>query len=441
MAAVFAIHPLRVESVAWVAERKDVLSGLFFMLTLWAYVRYVRKLESGKQRAEGGSQGSGVRGQSSRSPVPSSRFYLLSLCCFALGLMSKPMLVTLPFVLLLLDYWPLRRFEPSTLNSRLPTIWRLVGEKIPFLLLTAAACAATLLAQKNAIRSVHDLGFSWRLGNAVVTYAAYLRQMFYPAGLAVLYPHPGTRLSLEAVGWSALVLGGITLSVVAVHRKHPCLPAGWLWYLGMLVPVIGLVQVGMQARADRYTYLPQIGLYIMIVWGTADWVGTGCQRKVLLGLAAVLVLGGLSVAARAQTVYWKDSITLWRHALAVNAQNALAHNGLGEAFADKGQMDEAIRQYQEALRLEPDYADAHNNLYNALRHKGQLADLIAQFKEAIRLKPDDAAAHYNLGAALGDRWSNRRGDQPIAGSHPPQTGLRRGPQQSRQRSRQQGPNG
>ena len=383
-AAVFAIHPLGVESVAWVAERKDVLSGLFFMLTLWAYLRYTQK--------------QAARSQSVFSFVLSPAYWL-ALLLFALGLMSKPMLVTLPFVLLLLDYWPLRRFARD--DSRF-TIGQLACEKIPFLLLTAADSIATIWAQKgaHAIMSGQALDVWSRMGNALVSYASYLGQMIYPAGLVVLYPHPGNRLSIWRVGLSLLVLIFISAGVLVGRRKWPYGAVGWLWYLGMLVPVIGLVQVGVQARADRYTYLPQIGLYLLVAWGLVDLTGGWRGRKVVLGIAGGLALGGLSVAARVQTAYWKDSIRLWRHAVDVNAHNALAHDSLGVALGEQGQINEAMRQFHEAIRLKPDYAEFHFNLGIALTQQGKLAEAIQHFEQALQLKPDYADANSGLGTAL-----------------------------------------
>ena len=384
VAAVFAIHPLAVESVAWVAERKDVLSGLFFMLTLWAYLRYTQK-----QAAHNQNFFSFVL-----SPA-----YWLALLLFALGLMSKPMLVTLPFVLLLLDYWPLRRFAMD--DSRF-TIGQLACEKIPFLLLTAADSIATVWAQHgaHAIMSGQVLDVRSRMGNALISYASYLGQMIYPAGLVVLYPHPGNRLSVWRVGLSLLVLIFISAGVLLGRRKRPYVVVGWLWYLGMLVPVIGLVQVGVQARADRYAYLPQIGLYLLVAWGLADLMRGWRGRKVVLGIAGGLALGGLLVAARAQTAYWKDNIRLWRHAVDVNAHNALAHDSLGVALGDQGQIDEAIRQFHEAIRLVPDHAEFHFNLGIALAQQSKLAEAIQHFEQALRLKPDYADANDGLGAAL-----------------------------------------
>jgi len=384
VAAVFAIHPLGVESVAWVAERKDVLSGLFFMLTLWAYMRYTQK-----QLA---------RSQSFFSFVLSPAYWL-ALLLFALGLMSKPMLVTLPFVLLLLDYWPLRRFAMG--DSRF-TIGQLACEKIPFLLLTAADSIATVWAQHgaHAIMSGQVLDVRSRMGNALISYASYLGQMIYPAGLVALYPHPGGRLSVWRVGLSLLVLIFISAGVLVGRRKWPYVVVGWLWYLGMLVPVIGLVQVGVQARADRYVYLPQIGLYLLVAWGLADLMRGWRGRKVVLGIAGGLALGGLAVTARVQTAYWQDNIKLWRHAVDVNPHNALAHDSLGVALGEQGQLDEAIRQFHEAIRLEPDHAEVHFNLGIALAQQGKLAEAIQHFERAIQLKPDHADANGSLGTAL-----------------------------------------
>jgi tetratricopeptide (TPR) repeat protein len=370
VAALFAVHPLRVESVAWVAERKDVLSGAFFMLTLWAYARYARQPKTGN--------------------------YLLTLFFFACGLMSKPMLVTLPFVLLLLDYWPLKRITFPLHTSH----FRLLVEKVPFLALSAAACMVTVLAQKEAIELIQDLPFPWRIGNALVAYTDYIGQMFWPAGLAVLYPHPGNHLPGWKIALSGLVLLMITAGALAGWRRRPYLLVGWLWYLGMLVPVIGLMQVGSQARADRYTYLPQIGLYIMVAWGVAELSVSWKCRRLILGSAGAAIAAGLMAVACVQTGYWKDSITLWTHTLACTSGNAVAHNNLGIALADQKKFPEAVQQYQQAFQLYPAYAEAHYNLGITLAKQDRLPEAVHEYESTLQIDPNYAQAHINLGNAL-----------------------------------------
>jgi len=395
VAAVFAVHPLRVESVAWVTERKDVLSGLFFVLTLGAYARYVRRSGSGASNANGN------HGTANCRPWVSLDYGCMALL-FALGLLSKTMLVTLPFVLLLLDYWPLRRLKLSTPDPPLLTVKRLVWEKLPLLLLSVASGVATLLAQQHVIVLGQrlDLSLFSRAGNALVACAVYLRQMFYPVGLAVLYPHPGTRLSLWTAVGCGVVLTLITVSVVRWRRQRPYLLVGWLWYLGMLVPVIGLVQVGIQAHADRYTYLPQIGLYIMVAWGVVDLCAAWRWRRVVLPAAAGMVLAGLLAVAHAQTRYWRDSVSLWTHTLACTSGNFIAHYNLGEALAQQGRLSEAISHFEQALLLQPDSADAQYDWGLMLGKQGNWPDAIPHFERALQLKPDFAKAHCNLGFAL-----------------------------------------
>src|SRR6266571_5542154 len=289
VAALFAIHPLHVESVAWVAERKDVLSGVFFMLTLLAYFHYTR--------------------------APSNLRYLIVAFVFALGLMSKPMLVTLPFVLLLLDYWPLERIK-----AQRPDIGRqllkLIAEKIPLIVLSAVSGVITFLAQRHAIGWTEQLPMLARINNAIVTYVIYVRQMFWPGNLAVFYPHPENRLPQWEIGLAVALLACITTTALVLRKVAPYLITGWFWYLGMLVPVIGLVQVGWQGHADRYTYLPQVGLYIAGTWAIADLTAS-FRRRILLGAAALLIIGALSWTAWIQTSYWRDSEMLFTHALAV----------------------------------------------------------------------------------------------------------------------------
>jgi protein O-mannosyl-transferase len=373
-AAIFAVHPLRVESVAWVAERKDVLSGFFFVLTLWAYARYVC------------------------DPKSVAR-YLMVVLAFALGLMSKPMLVTLPFVLLLLDYWPLRRFNPPAAGS-FAAGRRLVLEKLPLLALSVAACVVTFLVQHQARQSTDVLPLASRLHNAVVSYVAYLGQSFYPVNLAVFYPYPPN--GGESLGVALALLGLITISVAVIHwrQTQPCLLVGWLWYLGMLVPVIGLVQVGTQARADRYTYLPQIGLCLALVWAVTGFTGSWRRRRIVLGVGTVVVLGVLLALARQQTHHWRDSESLWTHALACTTSNAVAEGNLANALYKQGRMSEALGHFQMALEIKPDYSDAHNGLGFALLQKGQTDEAIAHFQQALQAQPDFAAAHNNLGIAL-----------------------------------------
>ncbi len=386
VAAVFAIHPLRVESVAWVSERKDVLSGLFFMLTVGAYGRYVEKSKV----------------QDPRSKV----FYGLALVFFALGLMSKPMLVTLPFVLLLLDYWPLNRLRAEAATEpvfrlagrRVPR--RLVFEKLPLLGLAGASGVATIYAQTDALTSFEKFSLSLRVGNALISYVAYLGQMFWPSGLAVLYPIIASGVGISKVVLSLVLLASISAGVFILCRRHPYFLTGWLWYLIMLAPVIGLVQVGAQARADRYTYLPQIGLYLMLTWAAGELWGGWRYRRMVLGGGATVILMALIFCAHAQTSYWRNSESLWTHTLTCTPDNAITHYNLGNALLQMGSVDEAIVQYQKALQIKPDYADAHNNLGNVLFLKGKMDEAITQYQKALQIKPDYAIAHNNLGIAL-----------------------------------------
>jgi len=399
VAAVFAVHPLRVESVAWVSERKDVLSGVFFMLTLWAYTRYVA---SGKWPVTGADS----------TPSPATRhpslFYWLVLLFFALGLMSKPMLVTLPFVLLLLDYWPLGRLSGVKWRvtrfgihvPQLSTLNHLLYEKLPLLGLAIASGAITIFAQHEAIQASDKFSLPLRAGNASITYVAYLGQMFRPSGLAVLYPFTAAGIEGSEVVLSLVLLAGISTGVFVLRRQRPYLFTGWLWYLVMLTPVIGILQVGLQARADRYTYLPQIGLYLMLTWAAAELSAGWRQRRVVLGGGATVILVALILCARGQTSYWRNGESLWTHTLACTSGNYVAHNNLGNVLLKMSKVDEAIAHFQKALQSKPDFAEAHLNLGIALLQQGHVDEAIVHCRTALRIRPDFAEAHLNLGMAL-----------------------------------------
>jgi protein O-mannosyl-transferase len=394
VAALFAIHPLRAESVVWISERKDVLSGVFFMLGLAAYNRYARK-------------------------SPSLGAYLMVAAALTLGLLSKAMLVTFPFLLLLLDYWPLRRFTFSPVTTSGPakespraatTSWLLL-EKIPFLLLAVAVSVATIIAQKQALSTAQDWPLRWRVDNALVTVWIYLRQMVWPADLAVFYPHPKGTLSLSVVGLSLLALVAVTLSVFILRRKYPYLITGWLWYLGMLVPVIGLMQVGAQGHADRYTYLPQIGIYLAVTWAIADLSVRWRGRKLILGMAALLTITSLITVSWKQVGYWSSSVRLWRHTLAVTTDNDVAERGLGSELLRLGQVDEAIAHDRAALRIRPRDANGLTNLANALLQRKEYPEAIKHYREVIGVRPNDSEMHRNLAKAL---YQSGATDQAVA---------------------------
>jgi protein O-mannosyl-transferase len=421
VAALFGLHPLRVESVAWVAERKDVLSACFALLSFWAYARYAEasaghnqeskaqalksKAQSQPQGGGGGNPATSIQQRATRLTRHASGYYLLALGFFALGLMTKPMLVTLPFVLLLLDYWPLRRLRfvaaarPGSLGSDAAP-WRpLLVEKLPFFVL-AAPSAAAYWVQKGAGVTAFDLAFDARAGNALVAYGRYLGKLLWPINLAVLYPHPG-YWPAEAVSLAALLLFGIFGFVLALGRRRPYLPVGWCWFVGMLVPVIGLVQAGAQAMADRYTYLPMIGLLVTLVWGLHKLIDRWRYRVVAGSVAALAAMAVCVALTRKQIGYWTDTQTLFRHAIDATRDNYIAHLKLGTALSHQGRLDEAIRELQEAVRLKPDDSDSRNNLGAALGRQGKLEEAISQFQQAVRLAPNDAGTHYNLGVALG----------------------------------------
>jgi Flp pilus assembly protein TadD len=308
--------------------------------------------------------------------------------------MSKPMVVTLPFVLLLLDGWPLKRFAQP---GRPLVPWRLVAEKIPLLALSGAACVVTLFTQQDAIESVP----LWsRIGNALVSCVAYMGQMIYPVGLAVYYPHPGSSLALWKIIAAFVLLLVVSVVAIAARRKRPWFLFGWLWYLGMLVPVIGILQVGIQAQADRYTYLPQIGLYVLLAWTAADLCAGWRHRRLVLGGGSAIILAALIVCARTQASYWRNSELLWTHALACTSGNFIGHNNLGNVLIQKGRVDEAIIHYQAALQIKPDFEEAHNNLGIALFQKGNVDEAIARYQKALQIRPGYADAHNNLGNAL-----------------------------------------
>ena len=390
VAALFALHPLHVESVAWVTERKDVLSTLFWLLTMWGYLRYVDR--------------------------PGVKRYLVIVVTFTLGLMAKPMLVTLPFVLLLLDYWPLGRLNfgqsigdsgiripaPINYSQPRPAAFGLVWEKTPLFALAATSSVLTLFAQKavGALSPLDTIPFKVRLANALVAYVKYVGKAVWPLNLAVLYPHPETNISILQAAGAGLLLTCITILVIRMARRLPYLAVGWLWYLGTLVPVIGLVQVGLQAMSDRFTYVPLIGLYIIFAWGIPELVAGWRHQRLVLSMAAGAAISALMICSWLQVRYWKNSVTLFRHALNVTIDNYVAHNNLGISLERQGDLDEAISHYNEALRINPSFVPAYDNRGKVLLQQGMLDEAMSQFSKALELNSNDAIAHYNMGVAL-----------------------------------------
>jgi tetratricopeptide (TPR) repeat protein len=403
VAALFAVHPLHVESVAWVSERKDVLSAVFFLLMLGAYVRYAR--------------------------ASSITRYLLVAVLFAAGLMSKPMLVSVPAILLLLDYWPLRRFEQPCSTGKTKVVnsesqpctrQRLFLEKIPLFVLAGGSCVATFVLQKHATGAIPPLPFLWRVQNAFVSYMIYVWKTLWPTHLAVFYPHPNNALPIWIVILAITLLLAITVSAIVFRNKRPYVFTGWFWYLVMLMPVIGLVQVGEQGHADRYTYLPHIGLFMLAVWFAADVAAVREYRSRFTTATAVVIILALASAAFIQASYWRNSETLWTHALDVTSDNDFAHNNLGYLCVDQGELDKAIAHFEAALeirsrKLDPHYdvgsAFVQMNLADALARKGQPDEALVHYEEAIRLQPNYADAYYNRGNVL---FAKGRIDEAIA---------------------------
>ena len=411
VAVVFAIHPLHVESVAWVAERKDVLSAVFFMLTLAAYASYVRQ--------------------------PSLGRYLMVSVFFACGLMSKSMLVSVPVVLLLLDYWPLgrRRQRPEgrpspswpfprwsrRASAREGFVWmRLIVEKLPLFALSILCSVVTFLIQERSAGSLEQLPLGSRIENAIVSAVTYIWQMFWPTRLAVFYPHPEDRLASWQVALALGLLIAITALAFIYRKTRPYLLVGWLWYVIMLLPVIGIVQVGLQGHADRYTYLPHIGLYFALTWLIADVFSSVRYRRAVLAAAGVTVLLALSACAWNQTSSWRNSEALWTRALAVTTDNETAHTNFGMLLLNNGQVDEAISHFQTALQIVSKSGEAHYSLTraiiycdlaNALVRTGRIEEAITDLEKAVELQPNYADAHYNLGGVLLQKGET---DQAIA---------------------------
>ncbi len=431
VAALFALHPLHVESVAWVAERKDVLSAFFFLLTLWCYARYTHA-ECGSQGSASGDTYPAARNaqHGGTNHLPSAISYVLSLGCFAFGLMSKPMLVTVPFVLLLLDYWPLRRlcFPPLRLagtpspHHRATSPLRLFLEKLPFFVLSAASCVVTLEVQRQGgavVPLAEGLGIPLesRLMNTPMSYVWYLVKLIWPSDLAVIYPSV-REWPLVQVLLATVLLLALTSAAVWQGRRRPYVLAGWLWYLGMLVPVIGLVKVGAQFVADRYMYLPSIGLFIMLSWGVADLTASWARCGLPLVVGAMAVLAACALAVGRQLLYWQNTETLFRRALAVTRDNYIAYNSMGFWFAQHGQAELAKRYYRLALNIAPDYLAARNHLGWALVRQNKYADAIVVFESALRLNPAVRRGPQQPGRGAVWPGQDRRGDQASARSNP-----------------------
>jgi tetratricopeptide (TPR) repeat protein len=400
IAALFAWHPLHVESVAWISERKDVLSTFFALLTLLAYVRYAQR----RSRVEG-RESMAKSSVPALDPRPSTFDYALALIFFALGLMAKPMLVTLPFVMLLLDYWPLKRVTND--QWQVSKVMRLTLEKWPFFLLAAVSCIVTFLVQSqrsgDAVASLELIPLHYRFCNALVSYGLYLLKMFWPVGLAVFYPLPDhLTWLLMAATTSAVVLVIISSFVWRAGRARAYLPVGWLWFLGTLVPVIGLVQVGGAALADRYTYIPSIGVFIAVTFGICALADRFQFPKKATAAAAVLILATCLILTENQLRYWHDSETLFAHALAVTKNNHVAHVNLGVALEQKGKLNEALAEYRAAEQLAPELYHTHNNLGNLLDNLGHPNNALTEYRWAVLLNPSLPSLHNGAGMVLAE---------------------------------------
>jgi protein O-mannosyl-transferase len=382
VAAIFALHPLRVESVAWVAERKDVLSTLFWLLSMMAYARYARESNT-KRSADNRRQ---------------AFFYFLSLAFFAMGLMSKPMVVTLPCVLLLLDFWPLRRFESLSGAFQISKGKPLLVEKIPFFLAAAAASAITVIAQNNggALRTGWSL--MRRFENALISYPRYLGKLFYPANLSAFYPYP-THWPVGLVLAALLFLLTITVYAVANYRKRPYLITGWFWFIITLIPTLGLVQVGVQAMADRYSYVPSIGAFILLIWSVDELTRGWRLRAALLSSIGLAVALAAIVLTRHQIAYWRDGETLFSHAIKVTRDNYMAHYFMGNILAKEGKIEPAIAEYRIALNLRPN-VDFGIKFAKFLQEHGRTDEALAEYGKASNADPEFAEGHFDFATAL-----------------------------------------
>ncbi|MCH2390721.1 MAG: tetratricopeptide repeat protein, partial [Nitrospinales bacterium] len=396
VASLFAFHPINIESVAWAAERKNVLSAFFWLLTTWAYVHYVQKMNLAR--------------------------YSMVFLFFALGLMSKPMLVTLPFALLLLDYWPLKRFEiardqriiSGDMGNQIENkkkLLNLVFEKIPLVVLVVGSCIVTLLAQKSwgAVVSFEIVPLTTRVSNALVSYLEYLEKMVWPTNFSVFYPYPTDELFIWKNLMSGLILTGTTIMALRLIRKAPYLAVGWFWYLGTLIPVIGLVQVGQQAMADRYAYIPLVGIFIIIAWGLPELLKNFPFRKKLLSVLAGIFFPVLITLTWIQLQYWENSVKLFEHAIEVTDKKypsfVAVYNNLGVVLNEQMKFEEATVHLKNAVKLQPNYAEAHNNLGNSLSGLNHFREADIHYKEAIRLKPDYPEAHNNLANSLSKKFN------------------------------------
>ena len=404
VAALFALHPLHVESVAWVAERKDLLSTFFFLLTLLAYGQYARRRGAG---AEGKEPGARSAENEAKRPDLSSEvagpwfYYLLALLAYACGLMSKPMLVTTPCVLLLLDYWPLRRIPTLAGAGTWPALRPLLVEKLPLFALSAASCLATVLAQQtaHAFAAGNSLSLETRLANGLLAAWTYLAKAVWPARLAIFYPY-SAHLPPGQLLLGLAVIGGLTALVLAWHQRFRFLFTGWFWYLGMLVPVSGIVQVGEQSMADRYTYLPLIGIFIGVVWGGAAWAGASVSRRLFLTSVGLVCLAAFGLQTTRQVAFWKDNESLFTHAIEVTEGNYLAHLIVGDALAADGHGPAAVAHYDQALAIFPEFAEAYSGKGRVAQDAGRLDEAVQWYRRALGIAPDYPESNFSLGLAL-----------------------------------------